>query len=123
MLARHTLFSPILTRKRHGFHKLVLAVNEDYANGYAFSIGMFIPDGVEVDLPIGGIMVRKIPIGPVTRPSATWAYAHVPNHGETWEWSKEYSAKQFLTFRDIVAIAVDESDSHTFFTEMGHVIR
>ena len=86
---------------RNGYHRLVNSVDTEKTSVYAFESDWIRPD-VEVDLPVGGIIIRKTPTGSNRHPAATWAYATVPAQGEAWEWSEEYEANRFLTFRDDV---------------------
>ena len=103
----HTFKVPTASGRRRGFLKHVVNVDPSYGDGYAFD-GEFIPDGRETDLPIGGIVVRKSPMGSLKNPYDTWDWASVPFPDQSWHWSKQYRSSEFLAFRDDVALALGQ---------------
>lgn len=82
-------------------------VDPSYGDGYAFD-GEFISDGKETDLPIGGVLVRKTPMGSLKNPYDVWDWTSVPFPGYPWHWSRQYKSSEFLSFRDDVADALGQ---------------
>ena len=107
-----TIFHKPKGRGRTGSHRTVLSVDTNRADGYAF-IGDFINPEVQVDLPVGTLIVRQTPIGSHTHPSTTWAYALTPPPGEAWDWSQEFERSFFLDFRDMIAGMTNDTPPST----------
>lgn len=99
---RTMLHRPKGPGQRTGSHRLVFSVDPNRKDGYAF-IGEFINSDVEVDLPVGTLIVRQSPNGSNTHPTTTWAYTFVPPQDKEWQWSEEVDRAFFLTFRDTIA--------------------
>ena len=93
---------------RTGFYKLVQEVQEERHNGYDL-IGEFIAPRTETEVPTGAVMIKKTPAGSNRYQSHTWALALVPEDGTSWEWSEPVSHRRFLTFRDQVKKALEQT--------------
>ena len=104
LTTRHRLQTPTGTGQRNGFHRHIDSVNRDETSSYPFE-GKFIPDNRQVDLLPNDIIIRKSPKGSKGNPINHWQYAHVPEPGLQWIWSKSYLDTELLDFRD----AVDEA--------------
>ena len=111
--SRHTLYVPKSTNRRQGFIKTVTAVDPSKKDEYAFD-GEFIKNGVETDLPVGEVVVKKIPMGSGRNPEFHWQHALAPPEGTNWEWSERYLGTAFLTFRDDVAQQVKEAEAKRY---------
>lgn len=109
-MVRVTLHRPQASGGRLGFHKTVAAVDEEKKTAYAF-IGNFIPNGREIDLPEGAIIVRKTPAGSARNEEFLWSWATVPPDGVSWQWSEPVSGRSFLTFRDAVKTALARANA------------
>ena len=98
---RLCLHAPRATAGRRGWHSVVERVDRTRANTFAFG-GRYIPDGVEVDLRVGTILVRKTPVGSGRFRSWIWSWTQVMGGGDL-VWAEPYPAGRFLSFRDEVA--------------------
>ena len=92
------------------WYKLVRNVDVALPDGYALG-GEFIRAGVEVDIPVGGVLVANEPVGPKRRPTARWYWIRITNSGVPAPGSGDWQAGEagkFLTFRDDVARALGQ---------------
>ena len=93
--------------KRRGWHKHVTGVDTTKRNGYAFD-GQFLASG-EQDLPLGAIVIEQEPTGSVKN----WgkrgiAYEVTPDGLEEFARCDDWT-REFLTFRDAVAEALQDT--------------
>lgn len=102
-MGRHQLWPVPASGRRKGNYRLVSDVDLRKKTGWAFDGAWLEADGREIDLPVGGVVVRKTPTGSNKKQTADWHYALVPETGEPWDWSEAYDQKRFLSFRDAVA--------------------
>lgn len=117
--------APTSSGNRRGWGRLVTAVDKSKTNGYAFD-GDFLPDGKEVDVPLGSVVIEKTPTGSVKNGSWGWSRGRVTPDGIEWragqrdrdrgapQWGSHQDAAvtdgaNFLTFRDRVAEQLAEA--------------
>ena len=101
---KHRFHNPSGTGRRSGYHQRVDQVNFDDAYPPTFQ-GQYLPHNRQVELAPNNIVIRKTPKGSASNPIIHWQYAHVPETGLSWSWSKPYLDHEFLDFRDAVAEA------------------
>ena len=95
--------------RRTGWIKQVTSVDPNGRNGYAFD-GEFLRDGVEVDLPVGSILVRVDPEGSVKN---AWQSGHILKlqaDGEMVELADGDWKDDFLGLRDAATEAMPRSE-------------
>ena len=95
--------------RRTGWIKQVTSVDPNGRNGYAFG-GEFLRDGVEVDLPVGSILVRVDPEGSVKN---AWQSGHIlklEDDGEMVELADGDWKDDFLGLRDAATEAMPWPD-------------
>lgn len=107
-LVRTMLHQPTASGGRRGFHKTVRAIDDRHENAQAF-LGDFLRSGRETDLPRNTIIVRKTPHGSARNEEILWSWARTPSDGISWEWSQPVNGRQFLSFRDQVRRALQET--------------
>jgi hypothetical protein len=98
---RTTLPHITASGSRRGWYKLVTSVDTTKSNGYAFE-GDFLKSGVELDLPMGSVIISKNPTGSVKNGGYD-GYIYVVDstelgYDEKFDWDRN-----FLSFRDAVA--------------------
>lgn len=86
---------------RRGWYKLVTSVDVTKSNGYAFE-GDFLKSGVELDLPVGSVIISKDPTGSVKNGGHD-GYIYVIDEAEFGYSEKFNWDRNFLSFRDEVA--------------------
>ena len=103
---RHT-FPPIKpgSHRRSGMYLHLHEVQHQYKTPKALQ-GTVIRPNLEMDFPVGAIIVQKRPTGTAQFGTWAWSYAIVPPQNEYWEWSPECSEDRFITFRDNVVAAL-----------------
>lgn len=109
---------------RQGWTKRITAVDKGKVNGYAFE-GEFLQSDTEVEIPIGAILVQKLPAGSVKH---GWNEAAAYKLGEDGELidlapRKVYNwRKDFLSFRDLVADAIGQTETNPLAEYSDNVI-
>ena len=91
---------------RQEWAKLVTGVDETKSNGYSL-IGRFLTTNIELELPVGSIIVKCVPTGSVK---------HSGKQGELYKLTEDglellYKAdwkKNFLSFRDEIVKSINE---------------
>ena len=103
---RHT-FPPIKpgSHRRSGMYLHLQEVQHEYKTPKALQ-GTVIRPNLEMDYPVGAIIVQKRPTGTAQFSTWAWSYAIVPPQNEDWNWSPECPEDRFITFRDNVAAAL-----------------
>ena len=112
LASQHTVrcvLAPLLTPDgRERWYKLVRGIDVTARGGFAF-LGEFMRPGVEVDIPVGGVLVAKEPTGLKRRPTSRWYWTRIPEEGVTGPDSAGWHAGEpdkFPDFRDSVAAAL-----------------
>ena len=88
-----------------GYYMLLREVDHAYKTSKSL-IGDYIKPHVEIDLPIGAIVVQRRPSGTAKFASWRWSYAFVPTQDDQWQWSPECDNDRFVTFRDNLTAAL-----------------
>ena len=103
---RH-VFPPIRTapRRRTGHYLRLQEVDQTLKTAKAL-VGYYINPNVEIDLPVGAIIVQRRPGGTAKFSTSHWSYAFVPTQAEQWQWSPECTEDRFITFRDNLTAAL-----------------
>ena len=101
---------------RKGWMKVVTKVDPNGRNGYSFD-GEFLTDGVEVDLPVGSVIIRVDPEGSVKNGYQLGNVLKLQADG-TME-SLEYGdwKSDFLTLRDAAAKALTPAYHGTYCSD------
>lgn len=98
---RMTLPSITASGGRRGWFKLVTSVDKSKTNRYAFE-GEFLKSEVEIDLPIGAVLISKDPTGTLKNGGFD-GYIYVVEASELCYDEKMDWGRNFLSFRDKVA--------------------
>lgn len=108
---RH-VFPPIRTApgKRSGYYLRLRQVDQTLKTPKAL-VGDYINPNVEIDLPVGAIIVQRRPGGTAKFSTWHWSYAFVPTQAEPWQWSPECTNDRFITFRDNLTAALQFAPS------------
>jgi hypothetical protein len=92
---------------RTNWYKIVTGTDSSKSNGYAL-LGDFVKSGIEVDIPIGAIIVEWIPGGSVNNPTATGYIYRMSADGLIDVADYDYRT-QFLSLRDHVTTLITDT--------------
>jgi hypothetical protein len=99
----------IASGHRKSWIKHVTACDKTKTNGYAFD-GKFLPAGVEVDLPVGAVLVRVDPEGSVKNSYQSGHVLQLRPDGELELLASGNWRDDFLTLRDAVCYAINAAE-------------
>jgi hypothetical protein len=108
MNVRTIIKSASTSGNRKSWLKLVTGVDLSKGNGFAFE-GDFLKEGIEIEIPVGAIVIEKEPTGSVKNSSHTWNIYRVSPiqiqdvRNPNLEFLEEFKESNFLSFRDYVA--------------------
>jgi hypothetical protein len=125
-----TIIRPATTSgNRKSWLKIVTRVDTSKTNGYAFE-GEFLKEGIEIEVPVGAIVIEKEPTGSVKNSSHTWNVYRISPiqiqevRNPSLEFLEDFKESNFLSFRDYVAglLAGAQADKDIQGAQLGAAI-